>query len=69
MYNLDWDTNNRRAQRIDIMDAANGAVLNSQTISRFKAGRYLVWNVSGHVKIKVTNTGKPDAVVSCVFFN
>jgi hypothetical protein len=44
-------------------------VLDSQTITKFKSGRYLVWNVSGHVTIRVTNTGKPDAVESGIFFN
>jgi hypothetical protein len=45
-------------------------VLNSQSVAGFHGGEYLVWNVSGHVRIQVTNTGNssPNAVVSGLFF-
>jgi hypothetical protein len=44
-------------------------VLNSQTVSSFVGGQYLVWNVSGHVQFRVTNlvSGR-NAVISGVFF-
>lgn len=53
LYCLDWDSTSRR-ETIDVLDA-NGNVLNSQNLSSsFNAGVYLVWNVSGHVKVRVT---------------
>jgi len=67
LYCLDWDTTSRREQ-MDILDA-NGNVLNSQSLnSSFSGGVYLVWNVTGHVKVRVTLTGGANAVVSGFFF-
>jgi hypothetical protein len=68
LYCLDWD-NAGRAQRIDILDAATGAVLDSRTISGFGAGQYLVWNLAGHVTIRATVTAGSNAVIGGVFFN
>ena len=50
------------------MDANNPKnVLNTQSISSFGGGTYLVWTVSGHVKINVTMTAGANAVISGVF--
>ncbi|MGI8733630.1 MAG: Ig-like domain-containing protein [Pyrinomonadaceae bacterium] len=67
LYNLDWDGNNR-SQRIDLFDWATNAPLDSRTISSFNGGQYLVWDVSGRVKIVVTRTGAKTAVLSGLFF-
>jgi hypothetical protein len=69
LYNLDWDGSNGRAQQIDILDATTNAVLNSQTVSSFSNGKYLVWKLSGHVIIKVTRTGVWNSVISGIFFD
>jgi uncharacterized repeat protein (TIGR01451 family) len=67
VYCLDWDTTARR-ETVDILDA-DGNVLNSQSLaSSFNGGVYLVWNVSGHVKLRVTLTGGANAVISGLFF-
>ena len=67
LYCLDWD-NGSRAETISIVDAGSSAVLDTRTISSFMNGGYLVWNLSGHVKIMVTLNGGSNAVVSGVFF-
>jgi PKD repeat protein len=69
LYLLDWDST-ARSERIDVLDASTGTVLNSQSVAGFHGGEYLVWNVSGHARIQVTNTsgGSPNAVVSGLFF-
>ena len=67
VYCLDWDTT-ARAQTVQIVDG-NGAVLNTQNMTGFHNGQYLVWQLSGHVKIQVTNSvGGSNAVVSGLFF-
>jgi hypothetical protein len=67
LYALDWDTT-QRVERIDVLDAVTGAVLDSRTASSFSNGTYLVWNVMGHVKFNVTLTGGANAVLSGIFF-
>lgn len=70
LYLLDWDKyGNGRTERVDILDP-NGNVLNSQSASGFANGEYLVWNVSGHVVVRITNTNPAaNAVVSGLFFD
>ncbi|HEV3236865.1 MAG TPA: hypothetical protein VGZ25_07740, partial [Gemmataceae bacterium] len=68
MYLLDWDSAGR-SERVDILDAATGTVLSSQTASSFNGGKYLVWNLSGHVQIRVTSLAGPNAVLSGLFFD
>ena len=70
-YALDWDYNNGRAERIDVIDDATHQVLDSRSIATFQNGAYLVWNVKGSVTLKVTNTGtgKNNAVLSGLFFS
>ena len=67
LYFLDWDSGGR-AQTVQIADASSGAVLSTQSVSNFSNGTYLVWNLSGHVKITVTCTAGLNAVVSGLFF-
>ncbi len=67
IYGLDWDGNNR-AQRVDVLDWATNALLDSRTISSFNRGQYLVWSLQGHVKILVNKTGGKSAVVSGLYF-
>ncbi|MGH9692189.1 MAG: hypothetical protein ACRD4C_14120, partial [Candidatus Acidiferrales bacterium] len=64
---LDWD-NQGRAETIQIQDANTNAVLDIRNISSFANGIYLIWNVSSHVKVSVTPTGGPNAVISGLFF-
>jgi len=67
LYFLDWDSTTR-AQTIDVLNASTSAVLDTRSISGFSAGRYLVWNITGHVVIRVTRTAGPNAVLSGIFF-
>lgn len=67
IYAIDWDSQGR-AETIQILDANTNAVLDTRQISNFTNGIYLVWNISGHVIVNVTETVGPNAVVSGVFF-
>jgi hypothetical protein len=51
---------------VDILDA-NNTLLDSRSVSSFVNGQYLVWNLSGHVIVKITNTSS-NAVLSGLFF-
>ena len=68
LYLVDWDAAGR-SQRVDVLDAATGAVLDTRSVAAFQGGQFLVWTVSGRVTFRVTNTGSPNAVLSGVFFD
>jgi hypothetical protein len=67
-YMLDWDGLNR-TQRIEVHDAATGALLDSRDVTNFRNGQYLVWEVSGNVQIWVVNRGSGNAVASGLFIS
>ena len=67
LYSLDWE-NAGRSERIDVLDAVSGGVLDSRTASGFYSGQYLVWNIGGHISFRVTRTGAGNAVASGLFF-
>jgi hypothetical protein len=67
LYALDWDST-ARAESVQVVDANSGAVLDTRNLSLFNNGIYLIWNLSGHVKINVTLTGGGNAVISGAFF-
>jgi hypothetical protein len=70
LYLLDWDGSGVRKERIDVLDAASGKVLDTETGSSFSGGDYLVWTISGHVQFQLTNLAgvATNAVVSGIFF-
>ncbi len=67
LYALDWDSQGR-SETIQVFDAVSNLSLASTAVSNFSNGVYVVWNISGHVKIYVTAIGGPNAVISGVFF-
>jgi len=69
VYCLDWDYKGTRAQTVSILDGATSAVLDTQNVSTFQNGKYLVWNLTGHVILRVTNAGGVNAVISGLFFD
>ena len=68
LYVVDWDSA-ARSERIDVLDASNNQVLNTQTVSSFHGGEYLIWNVSGHVIFKITTLAGGNSVLSGLFFD
>ena len=68
LYAVDWD-NKGRSEQIQVINAATGAVLDTETLSSFSGGEYLQWAVSGDVEIKVTSLVSASAVVSGLFLD
>lgn len=66
-YFLDWG-NKGLQERVDILDASTGAVLNSQTISNFSTGIYATWDISGRVILRVTRLAGKECDMSGLFF-
>ena len=67
LYARDWD-NGGRQERVDVVDPATGAVLQSKTLASFSGGVYVAWSLSGHVQLRVTNLAGANAVASGLFF-
>ncbi|MGH7179534.1 MAG: hypothetical protein ACREJC_19315 [Tepidisphaeraceae bacterium] len=51
------------------LDADTGQMLRQHVISDFAKGKYMIWQIKGHVKVKMTKLRGPDAVLSGVFVN
>jgi hypothetical protein len=67
LYFVDFDYGGR-AQIVEVLDDS-GKVLDTQRLSAFAGGVWLVWNVSGHVTFRITKTAGENAVLSGVFFS
>jgi len=68
LYLLDWD-NQARVTRVDALDGATREVLATQTVQSYQSGVYLVWDLHGHVVLRFTSLGGPNAVLSGIFFD
>lgn len=68
LYALDWDSGGR-AETVQVVDGATGAVLDARNVSNFTNGIYFVWDISGHVKFNVTRVSGRNAVISGAFFD
>lgn len=68
LYVMDWDRSGR-SQQFEVVDLSNNAVLHSVEVSDFADGKYLVWDLRGAVRIRVTRTAGNNAVVGGVFFD
>lgn len=66
-YFVDWDSGNR-SETAQILDGTTGAVLDTRSITNFASGIYLVWNLTGHVTLKLTSVSGTNAVLSGIFF-
>ena len=65
-YFVDWDSGGR-SLRVQMLDA-NNVLLDTQNLTSFVNGEYLVWKLTGHVKLQVTNLGGANPVLSGIFF-
>jgi hypothetical protein len=69
LYALDWDGFGPRIITVGISDS-NGNTLDTRSLSQFQAGKYLQWNVSGHLILKVTSQMPgSNATLSGIFFD
>lgn len=67
LHALDWSTFDRR-QRIDVLDAGTGALLDSRLLSDFNGGVYSTWDLQGQVRFRIVFLNGNNAVVSGIFF-
>jgi hypothetical protein len=65
LYCLDWTGG--RTQRVDILDVNDGALLDSRTVANFTNGTYLVWDLRGTVRVRVTALAGTPAISGFFF--
>jgi hypothetical protein len=69
LYLVDWDRVQRSAT-IDVLSGSGQTILDNRTVASFSEGIYLVWNITGTVRIRLTSaTTAANIVVSGVFFD
>lgn len=67
IYFNDYDKKGRR-EKVEILDGRNNAVLVSRAVADFQDGKYLVYDLSGHLKVRLTAEQGENCVVSGIFF-
>jgi hypothetical protein len=67
LYLLDWDAQNR-TQTVEIFNK-DGQLLDSRTVSAFRDGVYLTWDVQGDVRFDFTKVAGPNAILNGIFFD
>lgn len=68
IYCLDWDSAGRK-ETVEVLDASTGVILSRQSVSSFGGGIYLVWNVTGHVVLRIAANLSSNAAVSGLFLD
>ena len=70
VYCMDFDNHGGgREQEMSMLDAASGAVLDTRTAASFQQGIYWMWDLRGHVKLRVRNVNtRSNAIVNGLFF-
>lgn len=68
LYLADYDKKSR-VQRVDILDPVTNEVLSSTLVRNFSNGRYLSYDVTGAVRVRITRVSGPSAVISGIFFD
>ena len=56
-------------ESVDLLDVVSGTVLDHELVPAFTNGVYEVWDIRGHVQIRISRTGGLPAIASGVFFD
>ncbi|HEX7863230.1 MAG TPA: chitobiase/beta-hexosaminidase C-terminal domain-containing protein [Verrucomicrobiae bacterium] len=68
LYCLDWDRAGRQ-QTVEVLNAASGQVLHTQTLANFGEGIYLQYTVKGSVTFRFIRGTSYNSVLSGIFFD
>ena len=68
LYFLDF-YDSTTTEQVKLINPTTGAVLDTETVSSFYEGVYLVWHVKGNVVIQITCLSGPEAVVNGLFLD
>jgi len=70
VYCLDWDSTSR-SQYLDLINPTTGLseLPNPIAVTNFHNGVWVLFNFTGNVKLRLTNNGGPNPVVSAICFD
>jgi serine protease len=68
LYLVDWDARGRTA-KVEVLDAGTEAVMHTWTVPAYADGLYLVYQLGGHVRLRVSAVNSSNVVVSGLFFD
>jgi sugar lactone lactonase YvrE len=66
LYFVAWNSTSNQI-RVEIKDAISGVILDQRNLASFDQGKYLVWNVSGHITINVVPLVSEPAEINGIF--
>jgi len=69
LYFLDWDEGERRDTKIQMIDRTTNKVLDERDIRKFGHGRYVVYELSGDVRVQIKSNMWWKGSVSGLFFD
>jgi hypothetical protein len=68
IYCLD-DDGSGRVETLFIQDSGTGTTLDSQGVSNFQSGKWLVWDVTGNLRLRVTYSSGVNSVVAALMWD
>jgi hypothetical protein len=69
LYFLDPDTMDRGNDKLEVIDGDTGKVIDTQKVTDFVDGKYLVYQISGNLKFRITNVSWMHATLAGFFFD
>lgn len=68
LYAMDWPRANRGIV-VEVLDGETNKTLNRQDLGNYNEGKHLVWDVKGHIKLRLrTYAASPSVTISGLFF-
>lgn len=58
-----------RTQLIEVFDPSTGAIISSETVSDFAKGKYVTFDITGNVNIRVSKLKGADVILSALFID
>jgi hypothetical protein len=68
LYFLDWLGSGVR-QTVEVLDNRSGVVLDHRQVTFFSSGCYYIYDIAGHVTIRISGLNGSPAVLSGIFFD
>lgn len=69
LYMLDWDDLGRRSTSISVIDRDSGKILDRRNVEEYKLGDYVIYQLSGNVRIVLSANNWLSAPVCGIFFD